>query len=118
MLVVEDDELSQNLMSMIFRKEYEISFCESAEEYYGKCGDKKFDIIIMDVSLNGTLSGIELISEIKKNPLNECTPIICLTAHTQAKVRLDAIESGADLFYTKPVKNALLKQAVSSLLNK
>ncbi|MHB9041166.1 MAG: response regulator, partial [Melioribacteraceae bacterium] len=116
MLVVEDDDLSVKVMKRIFRSEFEIFFCESSEEFYEKFSNNDFDIIIMDISLKGTKNGLELTKEIKKVPKFNNTPILCLTAHAQPKMRQTAIESGSDLFITKPVQNKVLREAVEFLL--
>jgi CheY-like chemotaxis protein len=120
MLVVEDDILSQNVMRRIFKSDFEsdfeIDFCESVKEYYEKYSNTNYDIIIMDISLKGIRNGLELIKEIKEAPSYTGTPILCLTAHVMEKTRKTAIESGSDLFITKPVKNKILKEAVASLV--
>ncbi len=116
MLIVEDDDLTIKLMRRIFRVDFEMFICDSAEEFYEKYSDNNFDIIILDISLKGTKNGLELIKEIKEVPSYTGTPILCLTAHTQTKMRQTAIESGSDLFITKPVSNRELKEAVESLL--
>jgi len=116
MLVVEDDILSQKVMKRIFQNDFEIDFCESAEEYYEKFSNKKYDIIVMDISLKGTKNGLELIKDIKEAPTYTGTPILCLTAHVQNKTRRAAIESGSDQFIAKPVSNQLLREAVASLI--
>src|SRR3989339_2035983 len=105
MLIVEDDDLSIKVMRRIFQTDFEIDFCESAEEYYEKYSNYNFDIIIMDISLKGTENGLELIKEIKASPSFTGNPILCLTAHAQIKMRQTAMESGSDLFITKPVSN-------------
>lgn len=116
MLIVEDDDLSIKVMRRIFQTDFEIDFCESAEEYYKKYSNYNFDIIIMDISLKGTENGLELIKEIKASPSFTGNPILCLTAHAQIKMRQTAMESGSDLFITKPVSNKVLKEAVEHLL--
>lgn len=52
--------------------------------------------------------GLDLIKEIKALPSFINTPFICLTAHAQAKTRKTAIDSGVDLFLTKPIANNVL----------
>ncbi|NJD22277.1 MAG: response regulator [Melioribacter sp.] len=116
MLIVEDDDLSIKVMRRIFQNDFEIDYCESVDEYYEKYSKTKYDIIIMDVSLRGNKNGLELIKEIKTAPAFTGTPILCLTAHAQTKMRQTAIESGSDLFITKPVSNRILKEAVISLI--
>ncbi|MEW5842093.1 MAG: response regulator [Bacteroidota bacterium] len=117
MLVVEDDDLSQKMLKKIFSKDFDIDCCNSSEEFYDKYNNVRYEIIIMDISLKGSKHGLDLIKEIRFLPLYAKTPIICLTAHARAKTRMEAIESGSDLFIAKPVSNQDLKDAVSSLLN-
>ena len=116
MLVVEDDILSQKVMRRIFKNDFEIDMCESVDEYYEKYSNTNYDIIIMDIAIRGSKDGLELIKEIKAAPSYTGTPILCLTAHAQIKMRQTAIESGSDLFITKPVSNKVLKEAVASLV--
>ena len=118
MLVVEDDDASQQVLRRIFGKEFEIAFCVSAEEFYAKYSSLRCDIIIVDVSIRGDKHGLDLIKEIKLLPLHAQTPIICLTAHAQQKTRMTAIEAGTDLFLAKPVSNQILRDAVSFLIQK
>ena len=116
MLVVEDDFLSQNVLRRIFRDDFEIDLRESVDEYYEKYSKTNYEIIIMDISLGKTKNGLDLIKEIKISPSYSGTPILCLTAHAEMKTRKTAMESGSDLFITKPVSNKILKEAVAFLL--
>jgi two-component system, OmpR family, aerobic respiration control sensor histidine kinase ArcB len=116
MLIIEDDDLSIKVMRRIFQTNFEVFICESAEEYYEKYSNADYNIILMDISLKGKKNGLELIKEIKEAPKYTGTPILCLTAHAQTKIRQTAIDSGSDLFITKPVSNKILKEAVEFLL--
>jgi CheY-like chemotaxis protein len=118
MLVVEDDLLSQRVFQKLFKEEFQVDFCDSGDEYYKEFNGEKYDIIIMDISLKGNKSGLELIREIKDLPEKRDTPIICLTAHAFAKDRTNAIESGADMFLAKPVMNETLLDVVNKLTGK
>ena len=116
MLIFEDDLLTKKLLLRLFKNNYEILFCESAEEFYQDHSINNYDIIIMDISLRGSKNGLELTKEIKALPLFSKTPIICLTAHAFMKDRTLAIESGADLFFSKPTSNKVLLNAVAFLI--
>jgi DNA-binding response OmpR family regulator len=116
MLLIEDDNLSVNVMRRIFKDEFEMSVCDSSEEYYEKYSNNNFDIIIMDISLKGSKNGLELIKEIKEDLSYNGAPVLCLTAHAQTKMRITALESGSDLFMTKPVNTKTLKEAVEFIL--
>jgi len=116
MLIVEDDDLTIKLMRRIFRADFEMFICDSAEEFYEKYSKNIFNIIIVDISLNGAKTGLELIKDLKEIPSYTGTPILCLTAHAQTKMQETAIASGADLLITKPVSNRVLKETVEFLL--
>jgi DNA-binding response OmpR family regulator len=112
MLIVDDDNLTIKLMRRIFRNDFELFICDSAEEFYEKYSNTNFDIILMDLSLKGDKNGIDLMKEIKASSSYTGTPILCLTANAQPEIRETAIESGADLFITKPVSIKVLREAV------
>ena len=116
MLVVEDDLLSQMLMRRIFSNSFNVDICDSAEGFYENYVGNKYKIVIMDVSIKGSKHGIELIKEMKNMLGFSNTPILCLTAHAQNNMKRTALESGADLFITKPVNNKVLKEAVENLI--
>lgn len=116
MLFVEDDDLSVKVMKRIFQTDFEMFICDSAEEFHENYSKNIFNIIIVDISLNGAKTGLELIKEIKEIPSFTDTPILCLTAHAQTKMQESAIQSGADYFITRPVSNKLLREAVDFLL--
>ncbi|PJB01235.1 MAG: hypothetical protein CO127_04845 [Ignavibacteria bacterium CG_4_9_14_3_um_filter_36_18] len=116
MLLVEDDDLSIDVMRRIFENDFEMDICESAEEYYEKYPETIYDIILMDIAIKGDKNGFEFIKEIKASPKFTGSPIICLTAYAQNKVKQEAMEAGADVFITKPVTQIALKEAINSLL--
>ena len=107
MLIIEDDDLSILVMRKIFRDEFEIYICDSAEEFY-----KEYS----NINLKGTKNGLELIKEIKKLPSFSSTRILCFTAHVQALMLTKAMESGADYFMTKPTSNKVLFETVNFLI--
>jgi CheY-like chemotaxis protein len=117
MLIVEDDDLSLSVMQRLFRDNYEIFVASSAEEFFENYKSNFFDIIIMDISLKGGKSGLDIIKEIKADKLYSGTPILCLTAHAHKQIKLNAIEAGTDYFLTKPVSNMVLMETVESLIN-
>ncbi len=118
MLIVEDDLLSQDLFRRIFKNKFIISICDSSEEYYDKYSEDNYDIIIMDIALKGKKQGIDLIKEIRETKDKKNTPIICLTAHAHNINKVNSLEAGADLFFTKPIHNTELVEAVDSLLRR
>jgi FixJ family two-component response regulator len=60
------------------------------------------------------MSGLELQGKLKAERCK--MPIIFITAHGEAKMRLQAMRDGAVEFLTKPVDNAVLLETVQAAL--
>ena len=80
---------------------YEIQYGHSAQEGLKLLGRNPFtDIILLDYSLQGDLSGLETIPKLKeKSPHAQ---IIMLTSHDRLDVGVECIKAGAFDFLTKP----------------
>ncbi|MBT3225912.1 MAG: response regulator [Deltaproteobacteria bacterium] len=66
------------------------------------------DGILSDIQMPGT-NGIELCRRLKQNPETSSIPIVLMTAHkSEPKVRIAALEAGADDFIAKPIDNVEL----------
>ena len=73
------------------------------------------DIIICDLNLP-TSNGFQISSTVKKDLRTSHIPIIILTASDDQESYVKALESGADVFLTKPFDLKVLKQSIKSLL--
>jgi signal transduction histidine kinase/DNA-binding response OmpR family regulator len=73
------------------------------------------DIILCDVSLPGK-SGFEICEILKKDLRTSHIPTIILTALNNKESYIKGLESGADLFLTKPFSFAILSQSIKTLI--
>jgi CheY-like chemotaxis protein len=117
-LVTEDDFENQKFLEMFLKKSFEVDICDSEQSFYDKLKSKKFDIILMDISLRGNKNGLELTEELRKTPGYKKTPIVCLTAHAFKKDRDNAMNAGVDVFLTKPVENKILLKTLLEAVKK
>ena len=117
-LIVEDDRLNRDALRIFLRKKYKIETCDSEEPFFKIISSKKIDLIIMDISLNGSKNGLELTKEIKNNPEYKNIPVICLTAHTRKTDENNALEAGVNAFITKPVSNKTVLKVIDEFLRK
>jgi len=116
MLIVEDDVLTQWMLLRIFKDKFNVNIIGSIEEFIQSYEKTNFDVIIMDISIKGSKSGLELTKRLKADPFFSKTPIICLTAHALMKHRRLAMEAGVDLYLTKPISNNVLKEEVNKII--
>lgn len=70
---------------------------------FEKIKSHKPDLIILDINLP-EMSGIEMLAEIKKDPVFSNTPIIALSANAMQSEINDALNAGFDEYITKPIQ--------------
>ena len=115
-LVAEDDKENQKYLDIILRRTYEIDFCDSPDDFFMLISRKKYNIIIMDITLKGVQSGLSLISKLKRKQGYREIPIVALSGHVFSQDRKKALEAGADVYLTKPIENKKLMDTLEKLL--
>lgn len=73
------------------------------------------DVVLLDVMMPGTLSGLEVCRCIKSNPALKHTKVIMLTARGQAQDRRDGLKAGADAYLVKPFSTLQVLETVYRL---
>lgn len=73
------------------------------------------DIILCDVNLPGK-TGFEICKTLKKDLRTSHIPTIILTALDNKESYIKGLESGADLYLTKPFSFAILSQSIKTLI--
>lgn len=116
LLIVEDDFENQKFLQFFLRRKFDVELCDSADTFYRKLKEKKFDIILMDISLKGKKDGLQLTRELRSSAEYKDLPVIGLSAHAFQKDKDNAYDAGVDLFITKPVQNDNLLDALFNTL--
>lgn len=112
LLLVEDDEtIATVLQQMLVKQGHQIALASHALDALTLTAGQHFDAIFCDVDLPG-LNGLELTRIWRQ--LGLLTPIIALTARTQADAEAECIEAGMSGFLRKPVTGAQLAQAMQA----
>jgi FixJ family two-component response regulator len=108
--IVDDDQSVQCALQDLIESEGLPTLCfGSAEQFLDSEARYAAACLIADVRMPG-ISGIELQAKLKAD---QCRiPIIFITAHGDAKMRIQAMRDGAVEFLTKPFDNAVLLETV------
>ena len=121
-LVVDDETDVQILFQQRFRKEIrkgemEFVFAFSGEEAMEYLNQNPHEavLILSDINMPG-MSGLELLSHIKKNYKKPPPVVMMITAYGDADNFNRAKSLGADDFLTKPVDFKMLKGKLTSML--
>ena len=115
-LVVEDEIENRKYLQLVLKKKYDLDFCDTKKSVFSLLSEKKYDVVIMDISLKPDYSGIDLIKDLKRKPAYKNIPIICLSAHAYGEDKRKAQELGADIYLTKPVTNKVILSTVEKLI--
>jgi FixJ family two-component response regulator len=108
--IVDDDKSVQSALQDLIESEGLPTLCfGSAEQFLDSEARYKAACLIADVRMPG-MSGLELQAKLKGERCR--IPIIFITAHGDAKMRIQAMRDGAVEFLTKPFDNAVLLETV------
>jgi FixJ family two-component response regulator len=113
--IVEDDESVQSALHDLMEAEGLSARCfGSAEEFLESGLRHRAACLIVDIRMPG-MSGLELQARLKADRFN--TPIIFITAHGDARVRMQAMREGAAEFLVKPFDDQVLLNRVRAALD-
>ena len=117
-LVVEDERNIRELVCLHLRLEhYTCTEAEDGDQALDLARREKFDLIVLDLMLPG-LDGVTLCRAIRRESVNEDTPILMLTARREEADKVLGLDSGADDYLTKPFGVRELMARVRALMRR
>lgn len=112
-LIVEDEiNIATALSFLLEHANYATIIAVNAEIAIEKLAETHIDLVILDLMLPG-MDGCGLCRYIRQ--LTNYTPVIMLTAKDTLSDKLTGMESGADLYITKPFEPAELLAQINAL---
>ena len=116
-LIVDDDPLSRRLLIRSLENDYEVIECQSGFETMQLLEGDGPGVVVLDYQMPD-LNGAQVCELIRSSPDSEVaqSPIIMLTAHSNAQHEIECLRSGADDFVTKPVNMAVLRARIDTHL--
>jgi len=114
-LVVDDEpQIRRSLQINLANKNYAVETAASGEEALEAMARRKPDVVIVDLVLP-SIDGIELTRRIREQ---SSIPIIVLSAIGDERKKVEALESGADDYVTKPFGMDELAARIRSALRR
>lgn len=101
-MVVDDDELTQELICGILGDDYHLLRAASGSECLEQLGKSPTDVLLLDVNMPG-IDGLEACRQIRKNPSHSNLSIIFVSASDAKDEIIAGYEAGADDYITKPL---------------
>src|SRR5499427_6791161 len=115
-LVVDDEsEIREGLELLLSSEGYGVSSAETGDSGLGKLEERRYDLLLLDVSLPDA-NGLDLLREVRRRDPD--LPVVLITAFGSIDMARAAFKGGALDFITKPWSNdellAQVAQAVES----
>lgn len=112
LLLEDNDALRDATQTFLERHGHAVRSTPSAEEINEACGDFQPDIYIVDLTLPGE-DGLSVVHRVRQ--LHPQVGIVITTARAQIGERVHGYESGADLYFIKPVDPQELHAGILAL---
>jgi CheY-like chemotaxis protein len=122
-LVVDDEEFVRTLVARYLRRSGAAGVVEAADGREAIAAiasyDMAFDAIVTDINMR-PMNGIELLRAIRlgSGGLKRNTPVLVLTAHSEAEHVAEAFALDADAFVVKPVEREALVDRILRVLGR
>ncbi len=115
-LVVEDNLVNAQVLKKIVRRlGFQVDISLSGQDALAILADKVYDIILMDIQMP-VMDGITATRWIRQRGIT--TPIIAVTANSDANVRKRCIDVGMNDLLVKPVRRADIQRVVERQFRK
>ncbi len=122
-LIVDDQASTRTLMAEILQ---ELGHSNISEAKNGHAGlivlnqasdsSRPFSLIFIDIHMP-IMGGIELLKELRNQPIYEKTPVIMVTTESERELILDAIRLKANDYIVKPFNREILEQKIKNVFS-
>jgi CheY-like chemotaxis protein/anti-sigma regulatory factor (Ser/Thr protein kinase) len=115
-LVVEDNQVNQKVVTAVLRKRgFAFELANDGREAVAKLESGDYDLVLMDVQMP-VLDGLEATRIIRRNQRWKSLPIVAMTAHAMNGDRERCLDAGMTGYVSKPVHPSHLLQVIDEHL--
>lgn len=104
-LLIDDSQSQlQWLEALLTKHGWEVKSFLNAEQAMASFVDNEYDLVVTDIVLEGAMSGLSLVREIRRLPTDKgLIPIFAISAYDDASRRIELYHVGINDYMTKPV---------------
>jgi two-component system phosphate regulon response regulator PhoB len=114
-LVIEDEKALADVLGYNLRREgYDVTLAHDGQEGLKQASAKLPDLIVLDLMLP-TISGTEVLRELRSSDRTREIPVIILTAKAEEADQVVGFTLGADDYVTKPFSVKVLIQRIKAV---
>jgi len=116
LLVVEDNRETQLIIKALFRNKYYTQVVDNVTDAVSQLAQSDFDLILLDLNLNGDGNGKTLLMKIRKEEKSHLIPVIIITAYDLKHEDEKFFIENANGYIPKPFNKKVLLQTIEKLL--
>jgi DNA-binding response OmpR family regulator len=117
-LIVDDDSDLLALVGFhVVRSGFEVIFAENGDQALEIAARERPDMVLLDIMLPG-INGMEVCAKLRKNNRTSDIPVIMLSALARSEQKINALDTGADDYITKPFSPRELMARVKRVLER
>ena len=109
-----DNDDLRVLIAESLSDEFQVMQARDGVEALKLIEDVDFDLVISDIMMPHK-DGVSLCNDIKKDMNTSHIPVILLTAKTSLESKIEGVDSGADLYFEKPIDLTYLKLSIQNI---
>ena len=117
LLIIEDSETYVQLVVRALQNDYEIRTSASADDGIELCRTFEPDIILLDINLSGSVSGLDFLELLKGDTDFASVPVLLISAISSSEIISDGLELGANDYLVKPFQLKHLEFKIKNLLD-
>jgi two-component system chemotaxis response regulator CheY len=113
-LTVDDSKTMREMVAFTLRGAgFEVIEAEDGADAIKQLGGKSVDVVVTDLNMPN-MNGIELIRNLRSNPIYKATPILMLTTESDGSKKSEGKDAGATGWIVKPFQ----PERLISVINK
>lgn len=118
LLVVDDDESVRDIMLDLFKADAQVIVGADAKEGLALMRKHRPDLVLLDDSLPGGISGLQMLEDIQSMAELSKIPIVMITASRQPEEVMRGLMAGASDYIVKPFEPKSLARVVRARLER
>jgi len=117
LLVVDDDELSRDLLSRRIKKfGYDVDTAQSGQAALDLLNKQQYDLVFLDVMMP-VISGIDVLEKIKSNETTSSTSVVMVSSSNDDDIIMKCTNLGARDYVVKPYHFTQLKNTIETTIH-
>lgn len=101
-LLVENDDISIDLLSLYLKERYDFDLVTTGPEAVEITAKNNYDFILMDINLGRGMTGLQAVRKIREMEHHKKTLIVAVTAFAMHGDKEEFLEAGCTHYISKP----------------